>query len=64
MTINDYKLIDDITKISNRAIAKAQEENRRLGLPNVFYRNGRIIYEMPDGSIKTKKAKCNQPQSR
>ena len=57
MTISDYKLIDDITRISNKATQKAQEENRRLGLPNVFYRNGRIVYEMPDGSIKTKKIK-------
>ncbi|MDR2616867.1 MAG: hypothetical protein LBC22_03530 [Endomicrobium sp.] len=55
MTVDDYKLIDDITRIYNRAVAKAQEENHRLGLPNVFYRNGRIIYEMPDGSIKTKR---------
>jgi hypothetical protein len=57
MTIDDYKLVDDITRIYNRAIAKAQEENRRLGLPNVFYRNGRLIYEMPDGTIKTKRIK-------
>ncbi|MDR3125290.1 MAG: hypothetical protein LBU10_05435 [Endomicrobium sp.] len=57
MTVDDYKLIDDITRIYNRAVAKAQEENHRLGLPNVFYRNGRIIYEMPDGSIKIKKIK-------
>jgi len=57
MTLKDYKLIDNLTLISNRAIAKAQAENRKLGLPNVFYRNGRLVYEMPDGSIRTKKIK-------
>ncbi len=33
-------------KIANKAIHKAKEENRRLGLPNVFYENGQIYYEL------------------
>ena len=44
----------EFQRIGNLAIRKAQEENRRLGLPNVYSRNGKLIYEMPDGSIVVK----------
>lgn len=40
-------------RIGNRAVKKAQEENRRLGLPNTFSRNGVNYYELPDGTITT-----------
>ena len=48
-----YKLIDDITRIGNRAIKNAQEENRQKGLPNVYSMNGKIVYALPDGSFTT-----------
>jgi hypothetical protein len=57
MTSNANKIIDEITRLYNRGVSKAQAENRRLGLSNVFSRKGRLIYEMPDGSIRTKKIK-------
>lgn len=44
----------EVFKIGSRAMDKAQEENRRMGLPNVFSRNGKIYYELPDGTITTK----------
>lgn len=37
-------------QIGNEAIRRALEENRRLGLPNYFTRNGQTFMEMPDGS--------------
>jgi hypothetical protein len=37
-------------RIGNVAIQQALEENRRLGLPNYFSRDGETIMEMPDGS--------------
>lgn len=37
--------------IANRAVRKAQDENRRLGIPNVYAVNGTIFWQMPDGSI-------------
>jgi hypothetical protein len=40
--------------IGNRPVRQAQKENHRLGLPNIYSRNGRIIYEMPDGEIVVK----------
>ena len=47
------ELSDMINRIGNRAVAKAQEENRRLGIPNVYSINGTIFFQMPDGSIRT-----------
>lgn len=49
-----YKKHLDFQRIGNLAIRKAQEENHRLGLPNVYSRNGKIIFEMPNGEIKVK----------
>lgn len=48
-----YKLFDKITRIGNRAVKKAQEENRQKGLPNVYSINGKIVYALPDGTFTT-----------
>ena len=40
-------------RIGNRGVHEAQEENRRLGLPNVYSHNGKLYYELPDGTITT-----------
>ncbi|MDQ3748919.1 MAG: hypothetical protein M3367_07900 [Acidobacteriota bacterium] len=50
-----YEQMMEIIRIGNRAVRQAQEENHRLGLPNIYSRNGKIIYEMPDGEIIVKK---------
>ena len=44
----------DIRRIGARAVRKAQEENRRLGIPNAYMINGHIYYEMPDGTLRLK----------
>ncbi|MCK5524958.1 MAG: hypothetical protein KAI83_17665 [Thiomargarita sp.] len=44
----------EFKRIGNRAIHKALEENRQLGIPNVFSRNGKLYYELPNGEITTK----------
>lgn len=46
-------LADKITKIGNRAVKKAQEENRRKGIPNVYAINGKIFFELPNGELST-----------
>lgn len=40
-----------LRRIGNRAVRKAQEENRRLGIPNAFSRRGKIYFELPSGRI-------------
>ena len=42
---------DEIRRIGSRAVHKAQEENRRLGIPNTYLINGHIYYELPDGKL-------------
>lgn len=54
MTKETYELFANIEKIGNRAVRKAQEENWRNGLPNVYSINGKIVYALPDGRIVTK----------
>lgn len=38
-------------QLGNKAVHKAQEENRKLGLPNIYSKNGTTYYELPDGTI-------------
>jgi hypothetical protein len=49
-----YEQALEFQRIGNNAVRKAQEENRRLGIPNVYGRDGKIIFEMPDGEIIVK----------
>lgn len=44
-----------LRRLGNRGVRKAQEENHRLGLPNVYEKNGRIYYQLPNGDITTEK---------
>lgn len=49
-----YERALEFQRIGNKAVRKAQEENRRLGIPNVYGRDGKIYYEMPNGEIVVK----------
>lgn len=42
-----------LLKYGNRAVKKAQENNRKNGLPNVYSINGKIVFELPNGEITT-----------
>ena len=57
-----YEKALEYQRIGNRAARQAQEENHRLGLPNIFWRNGRIVYEMPNGEILVKEIPQNGKQ--
>jgi hypothetical protein len=50
-TLDMYKLSDEIQKIGNDAVRKAQAENHAKGLPNVYSKNGVIYWQLPDGTI-------------
>jgi hypothetical protein len=43
-----------MTKIFQRAVKLAQKSHREKGLPNVYIKNGKKIWELPDGSFVTK----------
>ncbi len=48
-----HKLFANIARIGNRAVKKAQEENRQKGLPNVYEFGNKILYALPDGTFTT-----------
>lgn len=44
----------EILKLGNKAVKKAQENNRKNGIPNVYCINGKIVFELPNGELSTK----------
>ena len=44
----------DIARIGNEAVKEAQRLNHEKGIPNVYSRNGKIVWELPDGTITDK----------
>ncbi len=46
-------MTEKLLKIGNRAIKKAQENNRKKGIPNVYSINGKIVFQLPNGDITT-----------
>lgn len=53
LSIKTYRQATEFQRIGSRAVRKAQEESRRLGVPNVYFHNGTLYYELPDGSLTT-----------
>lgn len=47
------KFAEKLLKLGNRAIKKAQDNNRKNGIPNVYCINGKIIFELPNGELTT-----------
>lgn len=48
----------EIQRIGNRAVHRAQEENRRLGIPNWYSINGEIVSDLEIAEIN--KARKNK----
>jgi hypothetical protein len=42
---------EELIRIGQLGVRKAQEENRRLGIPNVYSINGILYYELPNGEL-------------
>ena len=40
-----------ILSIANQAVQHAKEENRRLGIPEVFSKNGKLYYVLLNGEL-------------
>jgi hypothetical protein len=51
LTAEMYAAIDDLIRLGSIAVAQAQDDSRRLGVPNVYSINGRIYYETPTGEL-------------
>ena len=46
-----YEKVQELLRIGNRGVRAAQEENRRLGIPNVYSINGILYWELPNGEL-------------
>lgn len=51
LSLETYKQAHELLRIANRAAKRAQEENRKKGIPNVYSFNGHIYYELPNGEL-------------
>ena len=51
LSFETYKWSQGIQEIANRAAKKAQEKNRKKGIPNVYDINGHLYYELPNGEL-------------
>jgi hypothetical protein len=49
-----YQRAIEFKRIGNQAVRKAQDENKKLGIPNVYSRRGKLYYELPNGEITYK----------
>jgi hypothetical protein len=54
MKLETYKTLAQFESIGNSAVRAAQEESRRLGVPNVYSLNGKLFFELPNGEITDK----------
>jgi len=54
LKLETYELSAEFERIGNKAVREAQEKNRKKGIPNVYYLNGKMIFELPNGEITTK----------
>ena len=52
-SVDIHKQTLELLRIGNRAVKRAQEENRKKGIPNVYDINGHRYYELPNGELTT-----------
>jgi hypothetical protein len=51
LSLETYKQARKFLQIANRSAKRAQEENRKKGIPNVYDFNGHRYYELPNGEL-------------
>ena len=51
--LRTFQKLMEMNRIFQTAVAKAQEESRRLGVANVYSINGILHYELPNGELTT-----------
>ncbi|MBW3600803.1 MAG: hypothetical protein KY475_26495 [Planctomycetes bacterium] len=61
LSLKTYEWADEMVRIGNRAVRRAQEESRRLGVPNVYSINGILYYELPNGELSRTDPYRNSP---
>jgi hypothetical protein len=46
-----YLFADDVMRVCRLAVHKAQDDSRRRGVANVYFINGKRIFELPNGEL-------------
>ena len=70
LTADKYAAIDELVRLGSIAVNEAQNESRRLGVPNVYSINGRLYYETPTGELSASDPyavttePCEEPKAR
>lgn len=54
LSLEIHERARELLRIGNRAVKRAQEENRKKGIPNVYDIKGHRYYELPNGELTTK----------
>lgn len=54
LRLETYEAMVRYQRMGSKAVRAAQEESRTLGVPNVYSRNGKIYYELPNGELTEK----------
>jgi hypothetical protein len=49
--LQTYEEADEFIRVGRAAVRNAQEESRRMGVPNVYSINGIIYFELPNGEL-------------
>ena len=52
---NLYLEAQDILRIANKAVQKAKVDNKVMGIPEAFCKNGKVFYLLPNGKITSQK---------
>ena len=52
---NLYFESQHILKIANKAVQKAKAENKAMGIPEAFCKNGKVFYLLANGKITSQK---------
>jgi hypothetical protein len=49
--MSDKNLVLTIMKIGNKAVKEAQKDSLKKGIANVYSKNKRLYFQLPDGTI-------------
>jgi len=58
MDKRDHELAAKITRLANRGVKKSIELAKKMGIANPFVLDGKLMYKMPNGSIKARQEKA------
>jgi hypothetical protein len=69
LTADKYAAIDELVRLGSIAVDDAQNESRRLSVPNVYSINGRLYYETSTGELSASDPysvtteQCDEPKT-